>query len=113
MLMHMEWIQYNTATRRRFGLTAQVALDALALEYDVVDVKRQSELSGLWTVEICGSAYDGFNRSIKRSLKPVIKRIKVWALRFYSADEAPAGRYAFRPPFTGVHRQVVTSSSSC
>lgn len=64
MLRSMEWIQYSTATRRRFGLTTQLALDALALEYDVVDVKRLSEESGLWTVEICGSAYDGFNRSI-------------------------------------------------
>ena len=34
------------------------------------------------------------------SLDPLFKRIKVRALRFYSADEAPAGRHAFRPPFT-------------
>jgi hypothetical protein len=34
-------------------------------------------------------------------LEPLVKRIKVRALRFYSANTAPAGRYVFRPPFTG------------
>ena len=79
MLRHMQWIQYSTATRRRFGLSAQLALDALASEYDVVDVKRLSGLSGLWTVEICGSAYDGFNRSIiAPSVAEAARRLARW-----------------------------------